>query len=142
MKTREVRRIWGKPWDYSYLLAIEQRKLKEMADYFQKSKLTTGWEFQVRDCRLCVKLIDIILEKDKPTSNWLDKNFGDLKNRGPYHPFTTYVNTWNKARFNNSLEIEKDNLFLLDNALIDIRKTKALYLYHKIRMYNMETWWD
>lgn len=113
-----------------------------MADYFQKSKLTTGWEFQVRDCRLCVKLIDIILEKDKPTSNWLDKNFGDLKNRGPYHPFTTYVNTWNKARFNNSLEIEKDNLFLLDNALIDIRKTKALYLYHKIRMYNMETWWD
>ena len=31
MKGREFKRVWGQPWDYSYLLSIEQRKLKEMA---------------------------------------------------------------------------------------------------------------
>ena len=31
MKSRGFKRIWGKPWDYAYLLLLEQRKLKEMA---------------------------------------------------------------------------------------------------------------
>ena len=76
MKGREFKRVWGKPWDYSYLLAIEQRKLKEMANYFKKSKLTVGCERQVRECELCVKLIDIILEKDKDYRVWLHANYG------------------------------------------------------------------
>ena len=49
MKAREFNRIWGKPWDWEFLLQIEKRKLKEMAEYFKRTQTTVGWEFQVRE---------------------------------------------------------------------------------------------
>ena len=79
MKSRGFKRIWGKPWDYAYLLLLEQRKLKEMAAYFQKSQLTVGWEFQVRDCELCVKLIDIILENGMDCKNTKTSTLSSFK---------------------------------------------------------------
>ena len=102
MKGREFKRVWGQPWDYSYLLSIEQRKLKEMAAYFKKSQLTVGWEFQVRDCELCVKLLDIILEKDKDYRAWLNTNYGEQARKSEMvgkKPFHKHINLKNLKRF-------------------------------------------
>ena len=137
MKGREFKRIWGKPWDYSYLLAIEQKKFKEMAAHFKKHKITEHWELQVRDCKLCVKLLDIIQEKDIYYNDWLNScNFteNDIKT------FNKYVNLNNAIRFH--VTVDDDNKFLYENSKIWLRQVKALYLYNKIRSYRIHTWWD
>lgn len=137
MKGREFKRIWGKPWDYIYLLAIEQKKFKEMASHFKKHKITKHWELQVRDCELCVKLLDIIQEKDIYYNDWFNAcNFAknDIKT------FNKYVNLNNATRFH--VYIDNDNKFLYENSKIWLRQVKALYLYNKIRSYRIHTWWD
>ena len=144
MKIRKFRRIWGKPWDYCYLLEIEQRKLKEMAEYFKKSQLTVGWEIQVRDCELCVKLIDIILEKTKAYRSWLHNNYGQvkqsIKDMRPI-PFSIYVNTRNAKRFIHHFHLTNNDL-MNQHHKMELYRRKAMYLYHKIRLYKIETWWD
>ena len=109
MKAREFNRIWGKPWDWEYLLQIEKRKLKEMAEYFKRTQTTVGWEFQVRDCELCVKLIDINCEKDPYYKMWLENCYGEtaLKN-GTFNKFhvTKHVNFNNIKRFLPNIDID------------------------------------
>lgn len=149
MKSRGFKRIWGKPWDYAYLLLLEQRKLKEMAAYFKKSQLTVGWEFQVRDCELCVKLIDIILEKDKYYTSWLHNNYGSqvkwIKDGNGYKVdsrFPIHINIRNFSRFLPKVNLETVNQRTLLHLQVELRRMKAFYLYHKIRMYRMHHWWD
>lgn len=142
MKAREFNRIWGKPWDWEYLLQIEKRKLKEMAEYFKRYQLTVGWEFQVRDCELCVKLIDIICEKDPYYRMWIENCYGEtaFKN-GTFRnfPVTKHINLNNIQRFLPHRIIRPE---MLDDIKLELRQRKALYLYHKIRTYRMFTWWD
>jgi hypothetical protein len=141
MKSRKFRRIWGQPWDYCYLLELEQYKLKEMSAYFKKSQLTVGWEFQVRDIELCIKLIDIILEKDQYYRSWLHNCYGSIPHK--QLPFPVYVNSKNCKRFMPLLDSFKENNVVLRTGLyISLRQKKALYLYNKIRAYRMEHWWD
>ena len=46
MKVREFKRVWGFPWDYTYLLQIEQCKIKEMSAYFKKYNfIKSTWNF-------------------------------------------------------------------------------------------------
>jgi hypothetical protein len=146
MKGRKFNRIWGKPWDYSYLLAIEQRKLREMANYFKRSKLTVGWERQVKECELCVKLIDIILEKDNDYRAWLHANYGgtnilELQIREQL-PFHKYINVNNAHRFMTHFHEAKSNPYIYESLKVELRRQKAFYLYHKIRLYHMQSWWD
>lgn len=131
MKPRAFKRIWGKPWDYSYLLILEYHKLKEMANHFEKHKYFEGWEEVVKEIRLCLKLIDIVLERD-PKRYCI--NSGRVR---------TYVNVRNCDRFCSKWEcsvIRKrpDNELFKDS----LRTSKALYLYNKIRAYKMQRWWD
>lgn len=141
MKSRKLRRIWGKPWDFTYLLNLEQFKLKEMVAYFKKSQLTVGWEFQVRDINLCIKLIDIILEKDKYYQSWLHNCYGSTPNK--QLPFPVYVNLKNYKRFMPLVDdLKEDNIVLHTGLCISLRQKKALYLYNKIRAYRCEHWWD
>lgn len=142
MKARALRRIWGHPWDYEYLLQLEQRKLKEMAAYFKKSQLTVGWERQTAECELCVKLIDIILEKDTDVRIWLKSNFENRTDETPYRPFAKYVNLRNVNRFSPELDTDIRPGIIRDSAIVEIRKVKALHLYNLIRNYRMFTWWD
>ena len=145
MKGREFKRVWGQPWDYSYLLSIEQRKLKEMAAYFKKSQLTVGWEFQVRDCELCVKLLDIILEKDKDYRAWLNTNYGEQARKSEMvgkKPFHKHINLKNLKRFFPQVNLDETNPNLLNSFMVEVRIQKAFHLYHKIRLYRMMHWWD
>lgn len=145
MKGRELKRIWGHPWDYAYLLEIEQRKLREMAAYFKKSQLTEGWEFQVRDCELCVKLLDIIMEKDPYYKSWLRQTYGDPVSEDTNVKFPVYINTRNSDRFwegfNSEIEKHSKNK-ILAAMKSHLRSEKAFQLYHKIRMYRMHNWWE
>ena len=147
MKGREFKRIWGKSWDYGFLLKLEQYKIREMCKYFQKSQLVVGWELQVRDLTICDKLIDIILEEDKHYRSWLHSNYNisakdRWQNKGLKFPI--YVNIKNYKRFLPQANIKEidNHLFLVENFKISLRQQKALYLYNKIRAYRMQHWWD
>ena len=141
MKPRAFKRIWGKPWDFAYLLALEQHKIREMRNYMQKYHHLMNWQLVVRDMNICLKLIDIILEKDQYYCSWLDNCYGSK----PYKqlPFPVYVNAKNYKRFVPLLEkFGHDDVYLQAHLNISLRQKKALYLYNKIRAYRMETWWD
>ena len=147
MKPRAFKRVWGKPWDYGYLLKLEQYKIREMRNYFQRSQLVVGWELQVRDLTICDKLIDIILEEDKKYQSWLHSNYNinakdRWQNKGLKFPI--YVNVRNYKRFLPQARYDATDMlpFLIENFKISLRQQKALYLYNKIRAYRMERWWD
>ena len=110
-------------YDFEYMLDLEKFKLKRMSEYFSKSQIISDWERVVKEINLCIKLIDIITEKDPP---------GYLYNGTKKLP---YVNTRNYKRF---LKYIYDNDFYRD----DLRQTKALYLYNLIRTYRIRSWWD
>lgn len=141
MKSRNFKRIWGKPWDYEYLLKLEQYKIREMCKYFQKSQLTVNWELQVRDLKLCDKLIEIVLEEDKYYRSWLHNCYGSVPHQ--QLPFPVYVNSKNYKRFMPTVSnFKQDNVHIQASMNISLRQQKALYLYNKIRIYRMEYWWD
>ena len=101
-------------YDYIYLLNIEKFKIEKMLEFFKANDVYIGQEFEIRDMQLCVKLLSIIIT--------------DRFN-------TPYVNTKNKKRF--LLGNLKEGQCL--NALL--RKTKAWYLYNKIRYLSLFKWW-
>ena len=147
MKGREFKRIWGNPWDYGFLLKLEQYKIREMCKYFKKSQLVVGWELQVRDLTICDKLIDIILEEDKQYQSWLHSNYNisakdRWQNKGLKFPI--YVNVRNYKRFLPQARYDATDMlpFLIENFKISLRQQKALFLYNKIRAYRMQYWWD
>lgn len=151
MKARNFKRIWRKPWDFGYLLKLEQYKIREMSKFISKHQRHVGWENHVRDLNLCDKLISIILEEDNPSKRFLRKFAGfeikTFKNdRGTYTldtsnwvtpTFDHYVNIRNAERFN--VEIIPN---LIEHQKAGLRVTKALYLYNKIRSYKMFSWWS
>lgn len=141
MKGREFKRVWGQPWDYGYLLDIEKRKLKEMANYFKKSQIVLGWERQVKQCELCVKLIDIIQERDKDYAAYMKASYN--KNTG-FKPtkFHKYVNTQNIKRFFPKINLNRIEPCTWNHLSISLRIEKAWHLYHKIRVLHMREWWD
>lgn len=141
MKSRKLRRIWGYPWDFVYLLELEQYKIREMRDYMQKHHHLMGWQLVIRDMNICLKLIDIILEKDQHYRSWLDNCYGFIPHK--QLPFPVYVNSKNYKRFMPLLEkFEYNDMYLQTRMNISLRQKKALYLYNKIRAYRMECWWD
>lgn len=112
-------------WDWAYMLELEQFKLKRMSKYFAESQSVQGWEQMVSEINLCIKLIDIIMERDPKGY------FFNLTRKLPY------VNSRNWKRF-VSQHPEPINDYYLD----DLRQAKALHLYNLIRTYRMRSWWD
>lgn len=110
------------------LLSLEQQKLKEMYSYYKEvSWINT--ESILRDLRICIRLLDYILEKESIISTMYKEN-------GKWViEYTKYVNTKNRSRF---LPVISWNDYFLD----ELYKQKALCLYHKIRYYKMQTWWS
>lgn len=138
MKSRQFKRIWGKPWDYGYLLQLEKYKMLEMMRHFSKHKIFVGWKNVVRDLKICIKLIDIINEEDDAYKAWLHTSYGINHHEVP---FPKYINTRNKYRFLTN-DYLNQNSKLYQGLLAHYRSTKALCLYNKIRTYRMRSWWD
>lgn len=141
MKSRAFKRVWGKPWDFSYLLKLEQYKIREMITYFKNHHHLSNWKYVVREMQICDRLISIVLEEDTHYRGWLNTCYGGVEMT--QISFPVYVNTKNYKRFLPMLEnLHQDNLVLHNGILISLRQQKALYLYNKIRSYCMQKWWD
>lgn len=112
-------------WDWIYLMVLEREKLKNMAEYFSKSRLVVGWENDVKWINYCIKLIDIIIDDDFPLHNSEDK----------------YVNFRNIKRFywrNELSDYDMKSRYIKDI----VYTLKAENLYYEIRKNYTRNWWD
>lgn len=144
-----IRKIWrfiglarrDFDWDYACMLEMERAKLEYMAKYFTESRIAEHDWAVARDAKICIRLIDIILDEDnsyvlkhdesKPVMEW---DLVEIKK----------VNLKNVRRFLSEEEINslskspRLKVYLKDN----LRMEKAWNLYCKIREYNMRSWWN
>jgi hypothetical protein len=111
-----------------------------MARDFAKWRHHVDWDRTVKEMQLCVKLLDIILEQDKYYNSWLHASYGDGHNK--VQPFPLHVNLKNYKRFLRQVDEWPTNEVLHEHLKIELRKRKALHLYHKIRNMKILTWWD
>lgn len=141
----------GYPWDYSYMYELERAKLVEMIGYQKRTLRFVGVERVIRDMELCVSLIDIITERKQLFTfegepiwkDMEDKNLKEFDGSNIKYKCLVNVNTRNAERFFNRKKFS-DNMwnYLLTDDKHEIYKTKARYLYEKIRLEHMEEWWD
>lgn len=129
-----MKTAWGGgPWDWYYLLILEQAKLKEMRSYFMSS-LYFDHSNDIKWIDKCIQLIDIMLENDP-----LD----DASN-------TPYVNIRNMKRFyrlrknqaTQSMPSWDDVEKYVRKYPNDLRILKAENLYYEIRREYTTRWWD
>ena len=138
----------GRPWDFGYLWDLEYAKIKEMADYLEKSNRFVGVEYVVRDMRICLSLIEIFSDK-RDLFHFDGKLLNDEKcNRGvivkavgiPDFEYKCHVNV-NLKNINRFVD-DKDAQKWYIKYPHELYELKARYLYHKIRREREMKWWD
>lgn len=140
--------LWkDREWDYSFMLEIEQKKIKNMIYWYETNNYghCTSGRRTVREMKLAAGLLDIILEKDnwwhidypKDYEFFVDHKFQPL----PMSSFVIekYVNTRNYKRFYPWLN---DGAMKWSSWIIELRRQKAWILYNKLRENYMVHWWD
>ena len=138
----------GRPWDFGYLWDLEYAKIKEMADYLEKSNRFVGVEYVVRDMRICLSLIEIFSDK-RDLFHFDGKLLNDENHNGgvtvkavgiPDFEYKCHVNVnlKNISRFVDDKDAQKWYI----NYPHEFYELKARYLYHKIRREREMKWWD
>lgn len=134
-------------WDYSFMLEIEQKKLKNMIKWYEQNDYgnSTSGLMTVKQMKLAVSLLDIILEKENFWSIDYPEDYEFVVDH-TYKPLSQtsfvidkYINTKNYKRFFSWLN---DNAMKSPSWKIDLRIKKAWCLYHKLREQYMMCWWD
>ena len=134
-------------WDYSFMLEIEQKKLKNMIKWYEQNNygISTSGPITVKQMKLAVRLLDIILEKENFWSIDYPEDYEFVVDH-KYQPLPEtsfviekYINTKNYKRFFSWLN---DSAMKSPSWKIDLRIRKAWYLYHKLREQYMMNWWD
>lgn len=142
-------------WDYAFMLEMEYMKLRQMEEYFRERDTFVGIEYVRRDLRICLRLLDIVMEKDDLDIKRTPLKFVPFKDENGRKMYRCegaseiisykklYVNTRNASRFikfdftrpnmDESLEISHKE---------SLRLHKAWHLYNLIRTYRMFAWWD
>ena len=134
-------------WDYSFMLEIEQKKLKNMIKWYEQNDYgnSTSGTMTVKQMKLAVSLLDIILEKENFWSIDYPEDYKFVVDHTyqslPKTSFVIekYINTKNYKRFFSWLN---DSAMKSPSWKIDLRIRKAWCLYHKLRYYRMRNWWD
>lgn len=137
----------GYPWDSSYLLDLEQAKLREMIAYQEKVQRFVGWEYVVRDMKICVSLIDIINEHKQLYTYTGDYELSEPDENGVVewlpgtleHHCLVYVNMKNMSRFLTPQQM-KSNIWTKFPE--ELYREKAKALYYKIRSEHTDEWCD
>ena len=129
--------IWFSYWkttermydfDYSSILEAERHQLKRVIKSIDKYRSHVNVERDLFWMRMCVYLLDVII--DNTHDEWNGKDI--VMNK--------YCNTRNYKRFfPNMSEDTKNKLKYFPN---DLYEHKAWNLYHKIRLEYMRSWWD
>ena len=134
-------------WDYSFMLEIEQKKLKNMIKWYEQNDygISTSGPMTVKQMKLAVSLLDIILEKENFWSIDYPEDYEFVVDH-TYKPLPQtsfviekYINTKNYKRFFSWLN---DAAMKSPSWKIDLRIRKAWCLYHKLREQYMMNWWD
>ncbi len=122
--------INGYWFDYGYLYNIELAKLIEMRDTFKEKGLSSDNEKYVRQMDLAIKLLRIVTEEcDYFHFDWTNGGYVcDVK-----------VNLKNAKRFVKDEEVMD---FYTERYPHELYLLKAQYLYHKLRFYFEQYWWD
>ena len=142
------------PWldyDWSGLLKLERLKISRMLKCQEKP---CGFEYEgqeqvIRDMKICLSLIDIVLQEDPYFISYIsqyrekiemtvDEESGILevfRNGAGDVKIPVHVNTNNISRFGFPREYKPKTC-----SLMDVRQVKALYLYNKIRN-RILNWW-
>ncbi len=119
---------------------------------------------EIKELRLCIRLLDIVLGEDAEYKSWLKElsndyhiperkedsmDWLDAPTQWKRQPtsFPKYINARNAKRF---LPFPYEQLTELDGSydalssriheLVESRRNKALHLYNLIRMYRMTEW--
>ena len=141
------------PFDYCYLLYLEQDKLKEMLTYFEKGHITTPetYDHMKRYLRLAIKMLDIMLSKADTFTYDGDMKFIELEEKdengeplyrmdGSNLVYHCKVNV-NLSNINRFIHNDSMRSFCLNHPH-ELYEIKAKHLYYKIRLYHTEEWWD
>ena len=153
-------------WDYEFLLRLERKKLQRMAKYFSVSDITDANIATAKELSLCVRLLDIVLHKERFRDKWTSEahkhlethheKIGDGKgyrlefeHKGMVPDFPKYVNLSNAARFvptanfpKAQFDSEEERKYWGEHFKDNVREAKAWHLYNIIREYKMFGWWD
>jgi hypothetical protein len=144
----------GRPWDCVYLWDVEYAKIKEMADYLEKSDRFVGVEYVVRDMRICLSLIEIFSGKrdlfhfdggllfQEIDKNSEDYDGGNTKRivASPDFKYNCHVNV-NLKNISRFVPNEKVREWYIKTPH-ELYEQKARYLYHKIRYEHEQEWGD
>lgn len=148
-----LKEAWlSRPWDHSYLYQLEYEKIKEMLHYQEKTNGFVDVEYVIRDMKICLSLLEIMMGKRDlfhfdgtfvfVDSEKKDENGEPLKVLKPTPDFKYHcdvnVNLRNMKRF-----IEQEKLYDFYTYRPDeLYVQKAKKLYHKIRYERDEMWWE
>ena len=142
-------------WDYSFMLEMEYMKLRQMEEYFKGIDTFVDVEYVRRDLKICLRLLDIVMEKDDLDIKRSPLKFVPFKDENGRKMYKLegaseiisykklYVNTRNATRF---IEFDFTSPNVDESSEISqkesLRLHKAWYLYNLIRTYRMFAWWD
>jgi hypothetical protein len=120
------RAINDPPYDWSYLLKLEQAKLIEMRDYFMMTSHDFDHRADIKWINICINLIDIIAEQPED------------------HPYVNVNNMWRFIRSTDYVNgvIKEDVEDYYKSYPQDLRWVKAEHLYYEIRKRYTSGWWD
>ena len=136
-------------FDWSSLMRLERFKISRM---LKCQEGASGFEYEGqdqvrRDMRICISLLDIILQEDSYYKTWSTSYAADLKmdidfktsrlniTRPKNIKIPIHINTKNSWRFGFPRDYK-----IADILLFDYRQKKALCLYNKIRN-RIFNWW-
>ena len=142
-------------WDYVFMLEMEYMKLRQMEEYFKEMDTFVGIEYVRRDLRICLRLLDIVMERDDLDIKRSPLKFVPFKGDNGRKMYKLegaseiisykklYVNTRNAARF---IEFDFTSPNVDESSEISYKESlrlhKAWHLYNLIRTYRMFAWWD
>ena len=132
--------INGYAFDFGYLYNLELAKLKEMVDYFTKYGISADNDLYIKQMKLAIRLLKIIIEEggyhfEHNIDNNGSEKFTDLNK----YVCDVNVNVKNADRFVAN-KYERD--FYVNRYPHELYLLKARYLYHKLRNDFEQTWWD
>ena len=121
--------INGYAFDFGYLYNLELAKMKEMVDYFTKYGISADNELYIKQMKLAIRLLEIIIEEGGYHFDWTNGGYVcDVK-----------VNFKNAKRFVKDEEVMD---YYTERYPHELYLLKAQYLYHKLRFYYEQYWWD
>lgn len=136
----------GYPYDHSYILQLEKAKIIEVSNYIESAARYQGYEKDVKWMRIAVKLLDILIDDGMSLFHYngkleyipLENDMYEVNSDNLNYVCDVYVNTRNINRFFKQYE----PIDYYKKREHELYLRKARYLYHKIRLYYEEQWWD